>query len=361
MKIQSFAVFPVVLPDEDPEWKFSGQAYPKNEACVVGLKSDDGTVGYGYAAAFPHLAATTGGVQGALSRMLPLIVGQPALAIEANIQRIEKSIQGNNPAKSGIDCALHDLAAKLMKVPLYQLFGGKVRDQIPLSRMLALKAPNQMAERAKRLVDQGYRCVKLKLGGELREDVERVRQVRKAVGADIRLTIDPNMSYQAKQAIACIERTAEFFVDLVEQPVREADLEGLALITRSVSVPVEADESAYSVESTFALAANRTIDAVSLKVSKMGGLRNVHTSARICEAAQLGCRMGATVGSQLLAAHAVHVIASLRHLTFPCELAEFLHLTNDPFEGLEVKDGMIRVPDEIASGTHFATDIQFPV
>jgi L-alanine-DL-glutamate epimerase-like enolase superfamily enzyme len=80
-----------------------------------------------------------------------------------------------------------------------------------------------------------------------------------------------------------------------------------------------------------------------------------------CEAAQLGCRMGATVGSQLLAAHAVHVIASLRHLTFPCELAEFLHLTNDPFEGLEVKDGMIRVPDEIASGTRLAKDIQFPV
>lgn len=45
MKIQSFAVFNAALPDEDPEWKFSGQAYPKNEACVVGLKADDGMVG----------------------------------------------------------------------------------------------------------------------------------------------------------------------------------------------------------------------------------------------------------------------------------------------------------------------------
>ncbi len=359
MKIKSYSVFPVTLPDEDPEWKFSGQAYPKNEACVLALKAEDGTVGYGYAAAFPHLGATQRGVQGALDRLAPLIVGQDALAIEANLARVEKSIRDNHPAKSGIDCALHDLAARLLKVPVYQLFGGKVRDRIPLSRMLALKAPAQMAERARRLVDQGYGCVKLKLGGDLREDYERVREVRKAVGPSVRLTIDPNMSYQAKQAIACIERTAEFEVDLVEQPVREVDLEGLALVTKSVSVPVEADESAHSVESTMALAAHRTVDAVSLKVSKMGGLRNVHTAARICEAAQLGCRMGATVGSQLLAAHAVHVVASLRHLTFPSELAEFLHLTNDPFEGLLVKDGMIHVPDEIASGTRMVKDVQF--
>ena len=356
MKLKSFQTFPVTLPDEDPEWKFAGQAYPKNEAVVVALKAEDGTVGYGYAAAFPHLAATQMGVQGALNRLLPLIMGKSALDIESNLRIIDRSIRDNNPAKSGIDCALYDLAARLLKVPVYQLFGGKVRSEIPLSRMLALKNPEQMAEKAKKHADEGYRCIKLKLGGDLREDEARVKAVRKAVGEAVRLTIDPNMSYSAKQAIACVERVAQYNVELIEQPVRFDDLDGLAMVTRSVSISVEADESAFSAESSYYLASKGIVDAISLKVSKMGGLRNVHTAARICEAAKLGCRMGATVGSRLLAAHAAHLVASLPHLTFPCELAEFEHLMNDPFEGLQVKDGMLLVPDDIGPGVSLRAD-----
>ena len=361
MKIQSFQTFPVTLPDEDPEWKFAGQAYPKNDAVVVALKAEDGTVGYGYAAAFPHLGATQMGVQGALNRLLPLIVGKPALDLEAHIRTVDRAIRDNHPAKSGIDCALHDLAANLLKVPVYQLFGGKVRSEIPLSRMLALKKPEQMAEKAKKHADEGYRCIKLKLGGDLREDEARVKAVRRAVGDSVRLTIDPNMSYNAKQAIACAERVAQYDVELIEQPVRFDDLDGLATVTRSVSMQVEADESAFSAESTYYLASKGIVDAISLKVSKMGGLRTVHAAARICEAAKLGCRMGATVGSRLLAAHAAHLVASLPHLTFPCELAEFEHLMNDPFDGLEVKDGMLRVPEGIGAGVRLGKDTRWTV
>jgi L-alanine-DL-glutamate epimerase-like enolase superfamily enzyme len=155
-----------------------------------------------------------------------------------------------------------------------------------------------MAEKAKALVDEGYRALKLKVAGDIAEDVARVREVRKAVGDKVRLVVDPNMSYLAKDAIAFVTRVGELNVDMVEQPVRESDLEGLAQITRSVSIAVEADESAFSPASTFQLAAHRIVDAVSMKVTKMGGLRNVLAVARICEAGQLGCRMGATVGSR---------------------------------------------------------------
>ena len=132
-------------------------------------------------------------------------------------------------------------------------------------------------------------------------------------------------------------------------------------MTRSVSMRVEADESAYSPESTYYLAAHGVVDAISLKVSKMGGLRNVHAAARICEAAKLGCRMGATVGSRLLTAHAAHVVAALPHLTFPCELAEFEHLMNDPFEGLEVKDGVLKVPEAVGAGVSLRKEIDWRI
>jgi L-alanine-DL-glutamate epimerase-like enolase superfamily enzyme len=98
-----------------------------------------------------------------------------------------------------------------------------------------------------------------------------------------------------------------------------------------------------------------------MKVTKMGGLRNVLAVARICEAGQLGCRMGATVGSRLLTAHALHLCAALPNLTYPSELAEFLHIKDDPFEGLDVRDGVIKVPDEPGAGVRLRKDIAWSV
>lgn len=350
MKISRYLVEPCTLPDEDPEWKMALFAYPKNEACIVHLEAEDGTVGQGYAAAFPHLAATQAGVAQVLERLCEMIVGRDALAIEDNLALVQKGIKGNHAAKSGIDCALYDLAAQLLDVPLYRLFGGKVRDRVPLLRILAIKSPDQMAEKALQLVDQGYRFVKLKVAGDLLEDVARVRAVRKAVGPDVGVTVDPNQSYRAKSAIRFIRRIEEFQVDLIEQPVREDDLKGLALVTANTETTIEADESASTVEQLMGLASDRRVDAISLKVSKAGGLRNVQTMARLCEINHLGCRMGATVGSQLLAAHALHLTASLPNMDYACELAEFEHLTNDPFEGLTVEDGDLIVPDASGSG-----------
>ena len=345
MKITAFAIEHLSLPDEDPNWKFAGQAYPTNDACVLTLTAEDGTQGWGYAAAFPHLAATALSVEGALQRICPVLVDKDAMEIEANLTRMNAALVGNNPAKAAIDCALHDLKARLLGVPLYDLLGGKTTDRIAICRMLGLKTPPEMAERAQRLVDQGYRHLKLKVGGSVREDIERLRAVRRQVGNDVRLVADPNQSYRAKDAIVFAQRAIEFDVDIIEQPVRADDLDGLQEVTRASSIAIEADESAYDAGSTYRLAATRSINAVSLKVPKMGGLRAVQTAARICEVAHLGCRMGANVGSQLLAAHALHLAVTLPNITYACELAEFQKLLNDPFEGLAVRDGYLYVPD----------------
>ena len=350
MLIKSFEIEHVSLPDEDPNWKFAGQAYPTNEAVILTITAEDGTQGLGYAAAFPHLAATALGVEGALKRMCPKLVGRDAMALEANIAMVDAALVGNNPAKSAIDCALHDLKARLLQVPLYELLGGKVTDRIAICRMLGLKQPHEMAERAQRLADQGYRHLKLKVGGDVREDIARLQAVRKQVGDGVRLVADPNQSYRAKDAMVFAQRAVEYDVDIIEQPVRADDLDGLRHVTQMSSIAIEADESAYSAESTYRLAATQSIDAVSLKVPKMGGLRAVQTAARICEVAHLGCRMGANVGSQLLAAHALHLAVSLPNLTYACELAEFQKLMNDPFEGLVVEDGYLYVPQGVGVG-----------
>jgi L-alanine-DL-glutamate epimerase-like enolase superfamily enzyme len=259
-------------------------------------------------------------------------------------------MRGAPQAKAAVDCALHDLNARALGVPLHVLFGGAVRDRVPILRILAIKTPSEMATQARKLVDRGYRYLKIKVHGHVEEDVARVAAIRAQVGPDVHLTIDANQSYAPKDAIRALNSMAEHRIDLVEQPVSADDFEGLALVTRSVPVTVEADEAAGSLREIFELVSKRAVDAVSLKIPKLGGLRNTLAAARICEAGQIKYRLGAAVGSRLLAAQALHLACALPGVDYACELGEFDRLLDDPFTGLEVDEGMLRLPAGAGSG-----------
>ena len=230
-------------------------------------------------------------------------------------------------------------------MPLYNLLGGRVRDRIPVLRIVAIKTPAEMAANTGKLFDQGYRYFKIKVHGHVEEDVARVQAIRERVGPDAHLTIDANQSYTPKDAIAAINRMAEYKLDLVEQPVSRHDLKGLALVTRSVPVVVEADEGAGTVDEIMTLVSERMVDAVSLKIQKLGGLRNAIAAARICEAGKVKYRLGAHVGTQLGNSFALHLATALPGVDYACELGEFTRMYNDPFAGLAVVDGHISVPD----------------
>jgi L-alanine-DL-glutamate epimerase-like enolase superfamily enzyme len=143
---------------------------------------------------------------------------------------------------------------------------------------------------------------------------------------------------------------AEFDIDLAEQPVAAGDLAGLKLVTDSVPMTVEADESAACLSDVMQLVSNRVVDAVSLKIPKLGGLRNTLAAARICEAGHVKFRMGAAVGSRLLSAQAMHLAATLPGIDYACELGEFDRLLDDPFEGIEIANGRLALPQGPGSG-----------
>ena len=98
------------------------------------------------------------------------------------------------------------------------------------------------------------------------------------------------------------------------------------------------------------LVSNRIVDAISLKLPKLGGLRNAIAAARICEAGGVQYRLGAHVGTRLLNAHAVHLAAALPGADYACEVGEFARMLGDPFFGLEVVGGRITVPDTPGCG-----------
>src|SRR5215471_4640907 len=350
MKIARVELNPCVLRKEDPKWRFALGASPVTEGVVVALTDENGVLGYGYGSATPHMGATQESLTAALERFAPLLRGRDSFAVEEISQILDRDLAGNNQAKAAVDCALYDLNARALNVPLCNLFGGKVRDYVPILRILAIKTPDEMAAQAEKLVGAGYRYLKIKLHGEVKEDVERVRAIRTRVGAEIGLTVDANQSYSVKDAITALNRMANCDIDLAEQPIAASDFAGLKLVTASVPVPIEADESAASVAQVFKLVSERAVDAISLKIPKLGGLTNTLAAARICEAGEVEYRMGAAVGSRLLSAHAMHLAAALPDIAYACELGEFDRLLDDPFEGIEIENGRLALPQGPGSG-----------
>ncbi len=350
MIIEQFDVLPCNMPQEDPEWRFSIHANRISRGWLVRLTSDTGVVGYGYASATRHMGASAEGLKGALEAFADIVIGNDPFNIEAILAALDKELTGINQAKAAIDCALHEVIARSLELPLYRLFGGKMRDHVPVMRVLSIKSAGDMAGRARDLLESGYKFIKIKVDGNVNEDLDRVRAVREQVGPDIRLIIDANQAYTPKDAILMAGRVAELGVEIFEQPVAADDHDGLKLVTDNTPITIEADESAGSLREVMVLVTGRIVDAVSLKVPKLGGLRNALAAARICEAGRVRCRFGAHVGPRLMSAQAMHLAVGLTGLDFACEFGEFMRLSNDPTEGIDNIDGKIGLPPGPGSG-----------
>jgi L-Ala-D/L-Glu epimerase len=117
---------------------------------------------------------------------------------------------------------------------------------------------------------------------------------------------------------------------------------------------VEADESAGSLADVAKLVSGRMVDVINLKVTKLGGIHNTLKAVALCEANGVGCQLGAAFGPLLLQAVSAHIAAAFRRLEYPCELAEHLHLMDDPFTPLPVDKGMVAVPTAPGSGVALA-------
>jgi len=328
-------------------WKTSLGGHDTHELVFVRIDTDEKNFGVGIASpgAIYISGDTTANQLELINHVLgPAVVGWDPFDLEAVIRRLDSLVKTGTRAKAGIDLALHDLLGKAQGIPANRLFGGVVNPRIRVIRLMGMFPPKEMAERSRELVQRGYTALKLKAGTTLKEDVERVQRVREAVGPDVILTVDFNQACSPKEAIQCIRKMEAYDIAIVEQPVNENDLEGMAFVRRSVQARVMADESAKSSADALQIIDAGAADVISLKIPKMGGILKARKVAAVCEAAGIEYLVGTAPGSRLLDAANVHLAASLRELKLPCEIGEFERMANDPCTGLEIEQGFSSPP-----------------
>ena len=300
----------------------------------VRMETADGLVGWGEAACLggpTWSEESSESVAATVERYIaPWLVGRDATRIEALRGEMSRRLQGNPFARAAVEMALWDLNGRALGVPVHRLLGGKVRESVPLSWSLAVSGADAEIAEAREMVARGHRIFKIKTAAHpVAHDVARVRRIREAVGPDVALRVDANQGWDRSTALRAIRAMEPYDLDFVEQPVPRWDMEGLALVGKSVSVPIMADESCFSTHDALALARAGGVSILGLKVTKSAGLLGSLAVARVAEAAGMTCYVGCMIETSLGTAAYLHVALAAAPVTWGCELFGPLLLRGD--------------------------------
>jgi L-alanine-DL-glutamate epimerase-like enolase superfamily enzyme len=211
-------------------------------------------------------------------------------------------------------------------------------------RMVGLRKPEEMAKEAGDLVQQGIKALKLKIGTGWKEDVERVRAVREAVGEKVFLKVDANQFYSVEEALRVASHLEPYRVETLEQPVQADDWNGMIHLAKNSPIPIEADQTVRTPSDALRVIRTGAAHVINTSPQKAGGILQAKRIADLCEAAGMPCIISNVAGCILNDAASIQVIAASRSAHLPCEVGESHRITGDPTHGLEVRDGEIAVP-----------------
>ena len=310
---------------------------------VVRLTTDDGLVGYGSA---PELPAAVIGVdeqapvlRGDITNAARLLLRQDDLH-PAEWHRLLQVAGGVSGARCALDVALWDVTAQGRGVPLYRLLGG-ARESVETDLTISLDTPGRMGEAARDAVARGAGVLKVKLGeGGVDADAARLRAVADAAPG-VRLRVDGNQGWTLTQARAFLARLPrlEVAVELIEQPLKAANLAGLATFAAETSVPIIADESVQGLADLRRVLDQRAADGVNIKLVKTAGISQALDVARVAESAGLPLMVGSMLESPIGATAALALACGLPGVRW-VDLDTPLLAADNPVEGGLQLDGV---------------------
>ncbi len=335
--IHSITIEPLNIPLLEPFTIATGSiAEARNVLITLTLK--DGSVGYGESAPFPPSTGETQETALAAARgCAELLKGRNAAHWRILSQLIHSVYFSQKTVCAGMEMALLDALTRSYGIPLYVFFGG-ASTSVETDMSIPLVSPQHGFELAKEIAARGITSIKVKVGSDLHEDVDRVEAIREAAPG-IGLTLDANQGYTPNEALLCLEALNDRDIRplMLEQPVHKDDFEGLRYVTQHTAVPIAADESASSPAAVARLITMGAINVVNIKLMKSGFVEAMDIAA-VCRATNTQLMIGAMIESRLAISAAVHFVAGLGRFRF-IDLDTPMLLADDPFTGGYVQKG----------------------
>lgn len=357
--IKSIETLIVQLPTRR-EHKWAGLTEVIGRYVMVRMTDSDGRVGWGEAPALKDWGGEFGryfGESAMITRavidtyLAPAVIGLELGNFAELHARMDAIIRGYPYSKAAVEFAAYDLAGRWLNVPVHTLLGGKARERVPVTHSIGLISIEEARSEVAKLISEGVRTIKVKIGVDPARDVAMVDAVREVAGEAVEICVDANEGYKTPgEAVQTVRKMEKNGLKYVEQPVM--GIERIAEVGRRIDAPVMADESAWNAHDSIQIVQNGGIQIVSIYTTKAGGLYKAMEVGAVCRAAGILCNVNGSIETGIGNLANVQLAAASPAVTLSCVIpvstpAEAQH---GQVGGIYYKDDLLVEPMRFVDG-----------
>jgi L-Ala-D/L-Glu epimerase len=341
MRITSVEAYPVTMRLAEP-YSIAYETVEQTTNVFLRIATQHRLTGIGCAAPDRQVTGETAEqvLRGISDVVRPAILGSDPLRHAMLMERVSKDLPDSASLRAAVDMALYDLLGKAANLPLWRLLGG-YRNRIKTSVTIGILPEPETLTAARDYVGRGFRCLKLKGGRDVDQDIARVLRVRETVGEQIALRFDANQGFTVEQSLRFVEATRKAKLELLEQPTPKGEIDLLGSVTRDAQIPVMADESLMTLRDAFRLARRDLVDMVNVKLMKVGGIAEALKINAVARAARLEVMVGCLDEAALGIAAGLQYALARPNVAY-ADLDGHLDLVGDPSAGqVRLQEGML--------------------
>lgn len=311
------------------------------EHVLVRVHLADGSVGEAEAPPRPTIyGETPDSILGILKHLEAAFIGLD-IHDQAALNAARNSVTQNLAARGALDMALWDASQKAQGLSLFDALLGP-QTLVRVSYILGISSPAEMLEEARRVVQQGVRVLKVKVGRNHLRDLEVIEALRFEFGAGVQLYADSNETLTPELAPAVLDAMREAGLMYVEEPLPVRLLRARQALKASGRLPIVADDSCFTPADLERELDFDTFDILNIKTARNGFTDSLAMLERAREAGK-GVMIGSQASSGLGTVHAA-LLSTQAGVTEPCELSFVLKLKSDLLNlPIEFKDGWLDV------------------
>lgn len=309
VRISNIQVYRVDLPLNEGAYRFSGGRVAMTfDSTIVRIDTDAGVSGYGEFCPLPaYLPAFPEGARAAIAILAPALIGADPRELGNINRRMDEALRGHGYAKSAIDIACWDILGKSTDLPIVTLLGGRCGEDYALYRAISQESPEAMVRSVKSYRNEGYRKFQLKVGGEPDLDIERISAVAVALAPGDVLVADANGGWTQHEAVRVVDAVRALDV-YIEQPC--ATYEECLAVRSKTDRPFILDEVIDGIAALLRAHADHAMDAINLKISKVGGLTKARQIRDVCISLGIAMTIEDQWGSDIITAAIAHLAHS---------------------------------------------------
>jgi len=246
---------------------------------------------------------------------------------------------------AGLDMVLYDYISSKLELPLYQYLGIPEPRYLQTSYTISIDSPENLKKRL--VAAEGFPAVKLKIGSEYdRQNLEFIAKTGR-----YRIRVDANGAFTLNEFLELVPLLNQCRVELVEQPLKDSKPSELKRLRQELKAPIFLDESIVEVQDIYRYV--DAVDGINIKLQRVGGIR---IALKMIQAAKslgmkimFGCMLETAVGNS--------AAAQLAGFADFLDLDSSILLKDDPFQGITIDQGAIKLPSGYGIGASRRNDV----